>query len=476
MLDNVTRFDPSAAVRTITEILTPSEEGRRSPVVPLEETCRVITLHSSNYDSLSLFRASYGQLKRPALLFVTAEQLREVQEWIRDSDDIAVVGDADEVVKWRLERIARSFVKQLDPLTKVYQRDHLIDALIELCPKASAANPVSLVLLDIDHLKALNDRYGPVEGNHVLKCLGALIQSLCQTTLVARTRGGEFAVLVEHEESIAERVAEILVQAINQAQWCKYDEVTASVGVASVVTSCEPAFLLTRADEALFSAKANGRNRVVRYHEIPQVSNRSGEEVEVISLENKARVMSERVTSFVTQKSKMIMKNLQREANTDSLTGLFNRRYLDRKLAEDFENAIRNNKDLSIALLDVDHFGEVNKQHGWPTGDKVLREVASLIQQSIRGSDWVGRYGGEELCIVMLGTRLENAVQVCERIRQAIDNATFRNSDNVPFGITLSAGVVEMDPAIHCDPEQLMECVSKKTLSAKQEGRNRVRG
>ncbi|MEL7500505.1 MAG: GGDEF domain-containing protein [Planctomycetota bacterium] len=466
--------DHLSAIEAIIDILTRPDDDQNSMVVPLEQSRHVISIHSSNYASLKDFKSHYMSLKRPVLCFVDLDQLSEVTSWIRDTDDIALAGDSVELTQWRFDRIEKSFAKQLDPLTKVFQRSRLIETLEEVCPTASSESPVSLILIDIDHLKAINDQHGPVEGNHVLQEFGGLIQSLCRMTLVARTRGGEFAVLVESRESEARRIAEILLNAIQQFHWCRLDGVTASLGVASVNESCQPSILLTRADEALYAAKASGRNRVTAYSEVAAKSHLTGEDLQVISLENKARVMSERVTSFVTHQSKLIMQNLRREANTDALTELFNRRYLDRKLGEEFLTAKRLGKDLSIALVDVDHFGEVNKQHGWPTGDHVLREIAQVILSCIRGSDWVGRYGGEELCIVMPGTILKNATSVCERIRKTIESTRFKNSNDEVLRVTLSVGVVQYQLESDPDMQQLLQRVSEKTLEAKRSGRNLV--
>ncbi len=468
-------FDTTNAIEAITGILSCSHSSNQSRVVPLQQSRHVVTLHSSNFQDLEQFRESYLTIRRPALCFVTAEELPRVLPWIRDSDDVAVVGESPELTEWRYERIARAFVQQLDPLTEVYQRSHLVEKLEEICPRASSATPVSLVLLDIDNLKNLNDLYGPDQGNNVLKRLAQVLQTLCDMAMVARTRGGEFAVLVESPESKAGEVAEVLLDAINREDWCRIKDVTTSIGVAGTQVPCSSSALLTKADSALYSAKANGRNRVVCFREIAELSDRLGETMEVISLENKARVMSERVTSFVTQQSRLIMQNLRREADTDALTQLFNRRYLDRKLAEDFQQARDAGRPLCVVLIDVDHFGLVNKKFGWPTGDKVLREISDLIRQNVRGSDWVGRYGGEELCIVMPNTERANGIHVSQRIRKAVASQTFRSTDDQPVAMTLSAGVVELAEQ-HRGVEQLLDEVSQLTLQAKQQGRNRVCG
>ena len=468
-------FDTTPAFETIASILNQPPRPASSPVVTLKQSRHVMTLHSSNFHDLSQFKDAYQTLTRPTLCFVDQSQLAEVLPWIRDSDDVAVMGEPPELTQWRFDRISRSFARQLDPLTQVYQREFLIDTLEELCPRASVATPVSLILLDIDNLKSINDDLGPVEGSKILKQLADLVQALCKMTLVARTRGGEFAILVENRESAAGEIAHVIHQSISSQPWCEHDHVTASMGVAETIVSGPPSRLLTQADAALYSAKANGRNRVVCYQQIAEISNRVGEDMDVISLENKARVMSERVTSFVTQQSKMILQNLRREADTDALTQLFNRRYLDRQLGEEFANSVNSNRPLSVALIDVDHFGEVNKKYGWPTGDAVLKEIAEVILNNVRASDWVGRYGGEELCIVMPGTKHRHGLFVCERIREAIASHRFCSVDGRPISVTLSIGLVERTPQLRTVAD-LMEKVSQKTLDAKQAGRNRVCG
>jgi diguanylate cyclase (GGDEF)-like protein len=79
------------------------------------------------------------------------------------------------------------------------------------------------------------------------------------------------------------------------------------------------------------------------------------------------------------------------------LTGLANRRYLDRRLPFEIQQARERGRPLSVGLLDVDHFGGANKDHGWPSGDKILDDTAARIRDALRASDWAARYGGEEI-------------------------------------------------------------------------------
>lgn len=466
-------FDPTSESKIIAELL--GNAGNRNRVRPVAgDESAVIFLKTSDFPTLDAFKNAYLSYQQPVMCFVRPLEVPEVVAWLRDSDDIALLGESSVLTDWRCTRISKIYAERLDPLTQVHRRGQLIKSLASICRSASPQQPVSLIILDIDHLKAINDRLGVRLGDEILADLGQLIRGLCHGTLVARTRGGEFGVVVESDELTARQVASSIHRTITQYHLCDQRKITASLGVACVDECCEPSNLLSRADEALFAAKANGRNRVVCHSEIAEISNRHNEELEVISMENKAKVLSERVTSFVTQRSKRIMQSLRKEANTDGLTQLFNRRYLDKKLDEEFQHAIATGKDLCVALIDLDHFGIVNKQYGWPTGDKVLRRVADTIMRNIRNSDWVGRYGGEEIFLVMPGTAIKSAAVVCERIRSSIESMPIESNSGEPIRVTLSIGVVQLNPKTDPTVEALVERVSQLTLQAKSGGRNQV--
>lgn len=468
-------FNLSVETKIISELLGRSGHTRNSRSPTFDDERAVVVLKTTDFSSLDDFKQAYLAYQQPVLCLTTPEEVSEVVGWLRDSDDIALITDSQALTDWRCIRISKLDAERLDPLTHVYRRSQLIESLGSACRGASPRQPMSLILLDIDHLKVLNDQLGIQMGDEILADLGQLIRAVCRETMVARTRGGEFGVEVHGEESIAQQIAHSIHRTVTQYQWCDQREITASLGVASVYESCEPSMLLARADEALWAAKANGRNRVVCHSEIAQISNRHDDELDVISMENKARVLSERVANFVTQRSKRIMESLRKEANTDGLTKLFNRRYFDKQLADDFETAKRSGNDLCVALVDLDHFGDINKKHGWPTGDKILQEVAENILRNTRGSDWVGRYGGEEFCIVMPGTNLDSAAIACERIRSSIAAMPLESTSGEPFRVTLSIGVVELEHQNDQDVAELVERVSQLTLHAKMSGRNQVK-
>ena len=113
-----------------------------------------------------------------------------------------------------------------------------------------------------------------------------------------------------------------------------------------------------------------------------------------------------------------LFEHTQRLAITDGLTGLYNRRHFFVKAQEEYERALRYNHPLSILMIDVDHFKHVNDEHGHQTGDLVLKQVAESCRKALRQVDIIGRYGGEELVVLMPETAQDAALQAAERLRE----------------------------------------------------------
>jgi diguanylate cyclase (GGDEF)-like protein len=207
----------------------------------------------------------------------------------------------------------------------------------------------------------------------------------------------------------------------------------------------------------------------VHYRQLQANCEQSGQDTSIASLENRTRVLSDRVARFVTLKCGKLVNQVRQAADIDALTLFYSRGYLDRRLAKEVKDS---RVPFCVAFADVDHFGEINKQFGWPTGDKVLREVGDLIRTHLREHDWVGRYGGEEFCIVMQNTTLTDSFPILERLRQAVESYEFRSTKGSPLAVTMSVGAVESTS--NEDHEQLVERASARALDAKQGGRNRV--
>lgn len=172
------------------------------------------------------------------------------------------------------------------------------------------------------------------------------------------------------------------------------------------------------------------------------------------------------VTDFVVYEHKLVQM-----AKVDSLTGVYNRRYLDTRLAEEMERSRRHGNPLSIFILDIDYFKVINDTHGHICGDYTLRAMSELLQNAIRTSDILGRYGGEEFCCVMPETTFEQALVLAERCREQISENRFSCSDQ-QSRITVSIGVTTQTAGDTL--ERMIKRADDSLYEAKRTGRNRV--
>jgi diguanylate cyclase (GGDEF)-like protein len=136
-----------------------------------------------------------------------------------------------------------------------------------------------------------------------------------------------------------------------------------------------------------------------------------------------------------------LIRQLDASSHTDSLTGLWNRRYFYRRLAEEKSRANRNKAPLCVAMIDIDNFKLINDKYGHAAGDLVLVELAAVFQNTVRTTDIVVRWGGDEFAILFCGAALPQAYAVMERIRCKVGD---RFSST--YGIAISAGVISLEP------------------------------
>jgi diguanylate cyclase (GGDEF)-like protein len=164
---------------------------------------------------------------------------------------------------------------------------------------------------------------------------------------------------------------------------------------------------------------------------------------------------------------------------TDALTGVYNRRYMDRRLAEEIARARRQSYRVSCMYIDVDHFKQVNDTHGHQAGDDVLREVASRIKAELRMSDALGRFGGDEFVVLLIDADLESARIVAHRIRASVADQAFLLAEGKGLAVTVSIGVAALPEVGREHPieevaQQLVAQADAALYEAKQQGRNRV--
>jgi diguanylate cyclase (GGDEF)-like protein len=192
----------------------------------------------------------------------------------------------------------------------------------------------------------------------------------------------------------------------------------------------------------------------------------------------------EQISKLVSQ-TQLIEKSrreLEEKAFVDDLTGLFNHRYFRENIRYEVERARRYNRELSVVFLDVDFFKKVNDTYGHPSGDVVLKKVASIIGESIRSADimvrmdanpFAARYGGEEFVAILPETTVEGARVLAERIREAVEATTFHDVEGKEIHrITLSSGISCVCPSD--DATTLVTRADNALYKAKQGGRNCV--
>lgn len=163
---------------------------------------------------------------------------------------------------------------------------------------------------------------------------------------------------------------------------------------------------------------------------------------------------------------------LQELAVRDSLTGLYNRRYLDETLDREVSRARREGNPLSLVMLDIDYFKRVNDTYGHQVGDEVLRTLAATLSADIRAEDVPCRYGGEEFLILLPNMPLETAMMRAEAWRAAVEKLSIAHG-NFQLTFTISLGVSAY-PDHGKTPEELTRCADQALYQAKHDGRNRV--
>ncbi len=430
-----------------------------------------IVVERSAFDSLNAYRAFCQQVTCPILHLVDQTSLRDIVAELPDKDDVCLSSTPVDLLSVRVRKLLQAVDGAVDPLTGVLDRMRWISTVTRMMHAACDEIQTSVILLDLDHFKSLNDRFGHQFGDNILRRTGELLRGTGpEERFVGRYGGEEFGILVRAPEGEAIKMAELLRKKLSKECFAEDLTVTASCGVATARGASDAQVLLAQADEALFAAKAHGRNRTIHHNQLRDELLRDGEDLAVVGLENRARVLTERVTNYIAQRSRKILQQVQEESQTDGLTGFHTRRHLDRRLQAEFRS---DDKPLAMALLDVDHFGQINKTYGWPTGDKILREVCDRIRQHIRQSDWVGRYGGEEFCIVMPDTSVSQASAVLQRLRSAVAEDPFETTTGHQIDVTVSIGVAGRR-ADDSTAAETLERASQQTLTAKQDGRDRL--
>lgn len=176
----------------------------------------------------------------------------------------------------------------------------------------------------------------------------------------------------------------------------------------------------------------------------------------------------ERVNKTLEARVKQRTYELEKQANTDSVTGLSNRFSIIEKLQSNFLHFQRYKRTFTVLMIDIDHFKQINDLHGHQVGDQVLEEVAKSIKKTCRQTDFVGRYGGEEFLAILPETCSEPAVKLAERIRANIEALPL----SIESPVTCSIGVSHIEAGL--SQKTLVKQADEAMYSAKNSGRNKV--
>ncbi|HEU4964661.1 MAG TPA: diguanylate cyclase [Bacilli bacterium] len=195
--------------------------------------------------------------------------------------------------------------------------------------------------------------------------------------------------------------------------------------------------------------------------------------LEKLSLQTPFTVRDKRfINSFAQLVSSNVENAIMYEVMiTDNLTGLYQRNYFQKRLQEEFNKCTRYGVDLSFLMLDLDNFSLVNNRYGHNEGDRVLRAVAQTLMRSVRNVDICGRFGGEEMIVILPNTNGHAAKIVAERILQSLRNIPIEGNR---YQITASIGVASVDMDKPVDPLDLIEKADQAETFAKRTGKNRI--
>ncbi|HEY8607159.1 MAG TPA: DUF484 family protein [Noviherbaspirillum sp.] len=202
---------------------------------------------------------------------------------------------------------------------------------------------------------------------------------------------------------------------------------------------------------------------------------------------DKGRFLPGMGTDFIEHRASIIAICLENVINnerlkhiglTDPLTGVNNRRYVERRLLEELGRSRRQGYALSCMYIDIDHFKKINDSLGHQAGDEVLREVAGRIKAELRLSDALGRFGGEEFVVLLIEAELDDAMSVAERIRQSVSEQPLQLAGGHTQAVTVSIGVASLGSSDKSPLDVLSQAflarADRALYRAKSDGRNRV--
>ena len=313
--------------------------------------------------------------------------------------------------------------------------------------------PISLIMVDIDHFKRINDLYGHQAGDELLRLFAELLSGYVrETDQVARYGGEEFGIILpntslEDAESLGRGVCHHIEEnsfVVNQTSI----SLTASVGIATAVISDDQLSLVRRADMALYAAKRCGRNCVFKH---------DGLDCECVA------------HGTIRDRDETPSRRTPRDPVTDLHEAATFHEYLEYRIAEH----MRYDNPFSLMSVRIGGFKDI-QEHSASRTEAALRSVARFIRAALRSADFIARLEKDRFVAVLPATVLKDVLNPAERLRQSILEFECRDVDGEPLQMTLSIGAVEVSDS--CSAMQLLARVDEATDAAAAAGGNRIYG
>ena len=373
-------------------------------------------------------------------------------------------------------RLALATINELairDELTGAHNRRYVLE-LVEKEKERSDRSGCEfcVCLFDIDFFKRINDAYGHAAGDAVLRAFAAAVQGEIRNCDAFGRYGGEEFLLMLPETpapdalALAERIRAV-IEALRSNHGEHVIAATVSIGVAAYRLGEPVAHAIVRADEALYLAKASGRNRVLCHG-----ADRPATPVVASSPVQDGTGTGTGAPGSATG-GVVGLLSAQEQVQRDQLTGLLQRRLLRDRVRHAMERANRNRRPLALLLLNINRFKEINERYGSGQGDLLLAQAGNAIRRCLRDCDTVARWGGDEFVALLEDLAAEGDAQiVAEKILDRF--AAPLLVDGRECTVTLAVGVA-LYPAPDCDVDALLGRAGIAMRAARGWGANIVR-
>jgi diguanylate cyclase (GGDEF)-like protein len=388
---------------------------------------------------------------------VTLDDLTELQRKNEDLEDtLEMLQASQEQIKDQNRKL--EFLATRDPLTLCLNRRAFIEGFTAAFEKAVAAgSELSCIMVDIDHFKSVNDRFGHATGDQVISLMGQVLTGAVRgDDLVCRYGGEEFCVILpEAEAAQAKAICERIRESLPGRAWSKEilpgsRKLTASFGLTTLSQgAATPEELLDQADKALFAAKDQGRNRVIGWGEAPAAP------AEEAVLEEQAVAVLTDTGEDAPVLSGDLAAPVRSDFSRDAVTGLADRAAFKQRIAEAAGRARAEAHLAMVLLLELRMFRRLGDALGTAVADQVLREVGVRLEDALRAGDTLARVEGTALVArcgfdkfgVVLGRieRLEDASGVAKRLLDSLSERLELEGQRINLTCNIGISVSPLD-------------------------------